>query len=183
MATLQASTSWRYSTPAVVLHWLLAAWIAFMAGLGWFMMTVEHEPGGERWFDLHKSMGLILFALVLLRVLWRLSHRPAPLPASLPRWQVRLSHLTQGLLYLLMLAIPLTGIIGSAYSRAGLLFFGTVLPRWFTPDRSTAHQFFEIHSILVWAMVVLVVLHTLAGLKHLLVDRDAVFGRMWPARR
>ena len=62
-------------------------------------------------------------------------------------------------------------------------FFGTALPRWGEPARATAHQFFEFHEALVWITVVLVVLHVLAGLKHLLVDRDHVFARMWPARR
>src|SRR6185369_4922085 len=71
-STLQrayAPPAWRYSTPAIVLHWLLAALIVFMAALGWSLMEVEHERGGERWFDLHKSIGLIVLLLVALRVL------------------------------------------------------------------------------------------------------------------
>jgi cytochrome b561 len=181
MAASRPSTAWRYSAPAIFLHWLLAALIVFMAALGWWMMTVEHEPGGERWFDLHKSVGLVVFALVLLRVLWRLSHRPEALPAAMPRWQVRLSQLVEGLLYLMMVALPVTGIVGASYSRAGLSFFGMELPRWATPARATAHQFFEIHETLVWVTVALVVLHVLGGVKHL-VDRDRVFDRMWPRR-
>jgi cytochrome b561 len=177
------STPWRYSTPAVFLHWALAILITFMAGLGWFMMTVEDEPGGQRFFDLHKSIGLIVFTLVVLRVLWRLFHKPQPLPTTMPRWQIRLSQLVEGLLYVLMVLLPLTGIIGASYSKAGLAFFGADLPRWVTPQRPVAHQLFEIHSALVWVMVALLVLHVLGGLKHLLIDHDEVFGRMWPARR
>ncbi|MEJ8835041.1 cytochrome b [Ramlibacter sp. AN1133] len=175
--------AWRYSTPAIVLHWLLAALIVFMASLGWWMMTVEDTPGGERFFVLHKSVGLILLALVALRVLWRLAHRPESLPAAVPRWQVLLSGATQAGLYLLMIAVPLTGLLGAMYSRAGLVFFGTDLPRWVAASRPTAKQFFELHETLVWVLVVLVVLHVAGGLKHLLVDRDQVFARMWPARR
>jgi cytochrome b561/membrane-associated phospholipid phosphatase len=178
------SVAWRYSTPAVALHWILALLIAFMAGLGWYMMTIEDSPAGPWYFDLHKSVGLIVAALVVLRILWRLFHRPAPLPASLPRWQVGLSHLTQWLLYAGMVLVPLTGIVGASYSRAGLSFFGLRLPTWVeTPVRATAHQLFEIHGTLVWVLVALVVLHTLGGLKHLLVDRDEVFGRMGWRRR
>lgn len=183
MPATQASTPWRYSTPAVVLHWLLTLLIAFMAALGWFMMSVEEEPGAQRWFDLHRSVGLVVAALVLLRLLWRLFHRPEPLPAGVPPWQAKLSRLVQWLLYLAMVLVPVTGIVGASHTRAGIAFFGTALPRWATPDRATAQQFFQIHSALVWVLVALVVVHTLAGLKHLLVDRDRVFARMWPARR
>lgn len=171
--------SWRYSTPAIVLHWVLAALIVFMAALGWWMMTVEHEPGGERWIALHKSVGLLVFALVLLRLLWRVFHKPAPLPAGVPRWQQQLSHATQVLLYGVMVLLPATGIIGSLYSRLGLAFFGIALPAGVTPNRPGAKQFFGYHEILVWVLVALVVLHVLGGLKHLLLDRDEVFARMW----
>lgn len=182
MAPRQEPVSWRYSTPAIVLHWVLAALIVFMAGLGWWMMTIEHEPQGPWWFGIHRSVGLIVFTLVVLRLLWRAFHRPAPLPSDMPAWQVKVSHWTHWLLYLWMLLLPLTGIIGSEYSRAGLAFFGIPLPAGVTPDRATAHQFFEIHSTLVWLLVILVVLHVLAALKHLVVNRDAVFRRMWPKR-
>ncbi|MBG9386661.1 cytochrome b [Caenimonas sp. DR4.4] len=165
--------------PAIVLHWALALLIVFMLCLGWYMMTVEHEPGGEWYIDLHKSFGLIVFALVLLRVLWRLGHRPEPLPAGTPRWQVAASRWTEGLLYVCMLVMPITGILGSMYSRAGLAFFGVALPAWVTPTRATAKLFFNIHSFTVWILVGLVVLHALGGLKHLLVDKDRVFHRMW----
>ncbi|MFC5497621.1 cytochrome b [Caenimonas terrae] len=171
--------AWRYGRPAIVLHWLLAALIVLMVALGWSMMTIEHGPQGPWYFDLHRSIGLVVFALVLLRIVWRLFHRPAPLPAGLPRWQVALSSVTQGLLYACMVVMPVTGYLGSAYSKAGVRFFGLPLPAWATPARATAHQLFEIHSITVWVLVGLVALHAAGGLKHLLVDRDGVFQRMW----
>ncbi len=179
MKSISPAPEWRYTTPAIVLHWLVAALIVFMTGLGWWMMTVEHEPGGRRWFELHQSIGLLLFALVLLRVLWRLGHRPEPLPADVPAWQVRLSGITQWLLYLLILLMPLTGLFGSLYSKQGIVFFGSSLPHGVTPDRHDAHLLFETHSWLVWVLVALVALHVLGALKHLLVDRDRVFRRMW----
>ena len=180
---MQPSTPWRYSTPAVLLHWLLALLIVFMAGLGWWMMTVEHEPGGRAWINLHQSIGLVVAALILLRVLWRLGHRPEPLPAGVPGWQAKLAHLVQWLLYIAMVLVPATGIIGSLYTKSGLHFFGPATNAGVTPVHDTAEQFFGLHETLVWVMVVLVVLHVLAGLKHLLVDRDRVFQRMWVARR
>ena len=75
---------WRYSRTAIVLHWLLAVLITLTTVIGWRMMLIEHEPGSEQLFDLHKSIGLIIATFVLARVLWRLSHRPEPLPAGRP---------------------------------------------------------------------------------------------------
>jgi cytochrome b561 len=174
--------AWRYGAPAILLHWLLALLIAFMAGLGWYMMEVEHDPGGRWYMDLHKSVGLIVFTLVLLRVLWRLFHKPGPLPAGTPSWQLHLSSLTHGLLYTCMVLLPVTGIIGAEYSRAGLAFFGIPLAAGNAPDRSLSKLFFEIHETLVWVLVALVSLHVIAVLKHALAEGDQVFERMWPAR-
>jgi cytochrome b561 len=180
---IAASRTWRYGAPAIVLHWVLALLIVFMAGLGWYMMSVEREPGGPWYMDLHKSIGLILFVLVLLRVLWRMFHKPEPLPEGVPAWQAQLSSFTQWLLYACMVALPITGIFGAEYSRAGLAFFGIALPAGIAPDRVTSKLFFQIHEFLVWVLVGLVALHVLGALKHLLIDRDLVFNRMWPARR
>src|SRR3569833_658332 len=175
----QTSTDWRYSETAVFLHWLLAVLIAGMAGLGWYMMSIEHAPNAPWYFNLHKSIGLLIFGLVLIRAIWRLGHRPAELPASLPKWEVVAASITQWLMYACMLLQPITGFLGASYSKSGIIFFGIRLPTWRTPNHDTAEQFFEIHETLVWILVALVVLHAAAGLKHLLIDRDRVFQRMW----
>jgi cytochrome b561 len=174
-----SAAEWRYGTPAIILHWLLAVLIAFMAGLGWYMMTIEHTPGGETAIGLHKSIGQSLLLLVALRLVWRALNRPAPLPPGLPAWQARLSQAVEGGLYLCMVLVPITGLLGAGYQRAAVAFFGHALPRWTAPDRPRAELLFQIHSLLVWVTVVLVVLHATAGLKHLMIDRDRVFQRMW----
>lgn len=175
----EEGVSWKYGSVAMLLHWLLAALIVVLLGLGWFMMAIEDDPGSDWYFNLHKSLGLLVLALVALRLLWRMTHRPAPLPASLPRWQVRLSHLTQGALYVAMLAMPLLGLIGASFSKSGVAFFGLPLPAWAVPDHDTAERFFDLHGTLAWVLVALIVLHAAGGLKHLLVDKDGVFQRMW----
>lgn len=183
--TVPASTpaAWRYGMPAIVLHWMLALLIAFMAGLGWYMMTIERTPSGPWYINLHKSVGLIVLVLVVLRVLWRGFHRPAPLPDTLPRWQVRLSSAVQWALYACMVLVPVTGFLGAEHQKSALAFFGYALPRWFAVNRDVAELLFNIHSALVWVLVGLVALHAIAGVKHLFVDRDRVFQRMWFARR
>ena len=170
---------WRYGWPAIFLHWVLALLIAALAGLGWYMMSIEEEPNSGWYFDLHKSFGIVAFALVLLRVWWRSKHRPAALPASLPQWQVKVSSVTQWSLYACMVLMPLTGFIGASYSKKGAVFFGLKVPAWEIPNHDMAEQFFSVHSVLVWVLVSLVALHAAAGLKHVLMDKDGVFQRMW----
>jgi cytochrome b561 len=170
---------WRYAPVAVVLHWLLAALIVGMLVLGFTMVAIEDDPGAEKWFGLHQTLGLVVFVLVLARVAWRIRHRPAELPASVPRWEAIASSVVQWLLYTGMLLLPVTGFLGSSYSRAGITWFGMLVPRWRMADRNTAEALFDVHETIVWCMLALVALHALAGLKHALVDCDRVFQRMW----
>ena len=181
--SLVSQADWRYSRPAMLLHWGVAILLTAMAALGWFMMTIEDDPGSVWYFDLHKSFGLVFAALVALRLVWRLTHRPEALPATLPAWQLRLAHWTQFLLYVLMVLMPLTGYLGASYSKKGLQLFGISTPHWTLPNHDLAEQFYGIHSLLIWVIVALVVVHVLGGLKHLLIDKNAVFHRMWFAPR
>ena len=107
---------------------------------------------------------------------WR--HRPEPRPAG-PVWEARLASATHGLLYLLMVALPITGYVGASYSKAGVQWFGIATPRWAAPDHDTAELFFSAHEVLLWTLVALVALHVAGALKHALVDRDGSFRRMW----
>ena len=89
--------SWRYSRTAIALHWLLAILMTCTAAIGWRMMWIRRQPGSEQWFDLHKSIGLVIAALVIVRVLWRLTHRPEPLPPG-PAWHAQLAGVSHVLL-------------------------------------------------------------------------------------
>ena len=173
-----SSLAWRYSRTAVALHWGIALLIAFMAALGWYMMSIEDEPGSGWYFNLHKSLGIVTALLVALRIGWRSLNRPEPLAAAIPKWQRQLSQATQGLLYLLMVLVPIAGYVGASYSKNGVQWFGLATPQWALPDHDRAEQFFDIHSALVWVLVALVGLHVLGALKHLLIDRNGVFQRM-----
>lgn len=183
-ATPSASTfEWRYSRTAIALHWSIALLIAFMAALGWYMMSIEDEPGSGSYFNLHKSLGITMALLLAARIGWRLLNRPDPLSAAVPKWQRKLAQATQGLLYLLMVLVPAAGYLGASYSKKGAQWFGLATPQWALPDHDLAEQFFDIHSVLVWVLVVLVGLHVLGALKHLLIDHDGVFQRMLVKRR
>ena len=178
-----APPPWRYSAVARALHWILALLIVFTAALGWRMLFIEKEPGAEQWFDLHRSIGLTIFTLVALRLVWRLTHRPEPLPDDMPAWQVKLAGVTHWLLYVLMVVIPITGYLGASLTKAGVAWFGGATPRWTEPDHDLAEQLFGIHGTLVWVLVALVALHVAGALKHWLVDKDGTFRRMGFSRR
>ena len=173
------SKNWRYSPTSVALHWLLAILIVGMIGVGWYMLSIEDEPGSGQFFTLHKSIGIVVLALVAWRLMWRLGHPPAPLPVSVPAWQVRASKASHRLLYAAMIAMPLLGLAGSAYSKRGIEFFGLAIPRAVTPNDGLAETLFTAHSVVAWVLVALIAIHVLAALKHLIVNRDGVFERMW----
>ena len=174
-----ASKPFRYTPTAVALHWLLAILLIGMIGVGWYMMSIEDEPGSEWLFSLHKSVGSVILALVAWRALWRLWHPPVPLPVSVPAWQTTASRVSHRLLYAAMIAMPLLGLMGSALSKSGIAFFGLSIPRAVAPNHDLAEALFTAHSVVAWALAALITVHVIAAFKHLIVNRDGVFQRMW----
>lgn len=170
----------RYSRPALFFHWVLAVLVPFQIGLGWYMLSIEGSPGSAAYFALHVSLGLTATVLIALRLLWRLRNRPHPLPHDIPAWQAKTAGLTHVLMYVLLLAMPVTGYLGAAVSGDALAYFGLPLPAWATTNDVLKEQLFTLHGFIAWALVVLVVLHVGGAFKHLLIDKDGVFGRMWP---
>jgi cytochrome b561 len=180
-----ARAAWHYHRIAITLHWTLALLLTATTLVGWYMMSIEHELGSDRYFDLHKSVGIVIALLVAARIAWRLSTRPQELPAGVAIWQVKLAKSTQALLYVLMVLMPVTGYLGASFTKTGVQLFGLATPHWALPDHARAEQLFGIHSVLIWVLVALVGLHVLGALKHLMWDKDGVFQRMWfsPAGR
>lgn len=170
----------RYGNPAIFFHWTLAVLVTALVGLGWYMMSVEEEPGSEWLFGLHISLGLTAAALIVMRLFWRLRHEPAALPSSLPVWQVKASRYTHKLLYLLLILMPSTGYLGASFSGDGVAYFGVPTLVWASKNDLLKEQFFTIHSWIAWILVAAIALHVLAALKHMFLDRDGVFERMWP---
>lgn len=162
----------------VVLHWVLALSLLAQLALGWWMLDIPKSPPGLRagWFNLHKSIGLTIFLIVLAQIAWRV-RQPVPGHSTLPAWQRRAARLTHGLLYLCMLVIPLSGYLGSTFTRYPVRYFGVVLPDW-NRDWPAAKQLMSnIHLAAVWLFMALVALHVAAALWHWW-QRDGVSSRM-----
>jgi cytochrome b561 len=174
-----SKTPWQFSSFAVSVHWGSVLVLALVAALGFYMMSIEDDPGAGWYFAQHKSWGLVFALLLVARLAWRLFNRPAPFPLKMPRWQEWLASGTQLLLYVLMVLMPLTGYLGASYSEHGVQLFGTNLPVWAVANHDTAEWFLDIHSAMIWMLVTLVAIHVAGALKHLLLDRDGTFTRMW----
>lgn len=174
----------RYTGTAVALHWLIAALVFGQLALGWWMIEIPKDPPGGRaeWFNLHKSIGLTIALLVFLRLGWRIAHPPAPLPASVPPWQALAARANHALLYGCLLVMPLSGYLGSSFTRYPIKYFGVVLPKWGWEDHVLKDICSQVHYATVWILMGLIAIHVAAALNHLLIERDGVFGRMWPAR-
>jgi cytochrome b561 len=164
----------RYDRVQIILHWLIALIIFFMIGLGLYMVELpkqsELPPGEESvrafYFLLHKSMGLTVAMLIILRVVWRLTHKAPPLPDTVPKWQQRAAGLAHGALYVVMLAMPITGYLQSIYSKYDTMFWGIVLPRMAEADKIAREQFTEVHEVLAFLFIGLIALHIIAAIKH-----------------
>ncbi len=181
----------RYTRLAMVFHWLVALGIAANFLIVW---TVDSLPkSAERpLIDLHKSIGLTVLGLAIMRVLWRYANPPPPMPADYKRWERLLAHAAHYSLYALIFLMPLTGWIhDSAWKGAAgnpLKLYG-VIP-WFRlgfitdQDPATKEKihdtFAQIHGALGWVLLALIALHVAGALKHQFVDRKAELQRMLP---
>ena len=179
-ATLRNTDRW--GPVSQLLHWLIVLLITMMAVVGLVMVELPPTPKYFWVYDLHKSTGLLLLALVLLRLGWRLyAGAPAPLP-EVPAWQRRLATATHALLYLLILAMPLSGwLYDSASGLRPLRWYGLFdVPRLSAPDEGTADLALAAHEWLFWVLLVLVIAHAGAALYHHLFRNDATLARMLP---
>ena len=169
----------RYTNVAILLHWLVAALVVAQFPLGWWMQEIAKQPPGPRVeaFNLHKSMGLLIAALMLARIAWRLGHRAPPLE-PMPRWQSRLAHATHFLFYAVLVALPVTGYLGSAFSGFPVKFFGITLPAWAAKNAGLKDGMSAAHLWLAWTLAIVFAAHMAGVVKHTFIERDGLLRRM-----
>lgn len=169
----------RYTGTAVSLHWLIAALIICAFTLGWIMTDLEVSPLKLRMFNWHKWVGVTILLLAIVRLLWRLTHKP-PAMLPMPAWQRIAAKTLHAVLYVLLLLQPLSGWVYSNAAGYQVVYLGLVpLPNLVAKDKATADVLMERHEFLGWCLLVVVSLHILAALKHHFVDGDATLKRMW----
>ena len=170
----------RYSRTAVFLHWLVAALVAIQVPLGWAMQAIAKSPPGARAdaFNLHKSFGMTIAVLVLVRLAWRAGHRPPAWPAHWAWWQQGLALANHAALYVLLLGMATTGYLGSAFSGYPVRYFGVVLPSWAARDDALKAFFSSAHEVMAWLLVAAFVLHVAGAVVHWRRERGSLAGRM-----
>jgi cytochrome b561 len=172
-----------YSSTAKSLHWLMALLFFGMLALGFYMTGLSLSPQKLQLYSWHKWAGITVFLLALFRLAWRISHTPPDLPDTMSRAAKWLAHSGHWVLYLLMLAIPLSGWLMSSAKGFQTVWFGIVpIPDLLSRDRELGNLLAEVHGLLNWAFIALLSGHILAALMHQFINKDRLLERMLPAR-
>ena len=171
----------RYTPVAIGLHWLMAVALVGTFALGFYMYDLPFSPHKLRLFSWHKWAGVTIFALLLFRIFWRLTHRPPALPAAMPLWQQRLAEATHLALYGLMIAIPLSGWLMSSAKGFQTVWFGVLpIPDLLDKNEELGKLLQIVHQSLNILLALTVFAHVGAALKHHFINRDDVLRRMLP---
>ena len=182
----------RYSAVAILLHWASALGVLVLIGLGLTMTHAALAPLRQfQLYQWHKSVGVTVLALTVLRLLWRLTHRPPPHPVGMPARERRAAAAAHHLLYLLLVGLPLTGwaVVSLSPFNIPTVLYGLVpwphLPlAAHVPDPAAAEGLLkQVHALGAWFLAALLAVHVAAALRHHFLLRDDVLRRMLPGRR
>jgi cytochrome b561 len=178
----------RYNGISIALHWILAIALVAIFVVGLYMADLPFSPQRLKLYNWHKWAGISILFLSIVRLAWRLTHRPPGLPQSIelgmPRWQLQAYHATHFLLYALFFIVPLVGWAYSSAAGFPIVVFGVLpLPDFVEANKALAEVIKPWHQISAFALAGVVVLHVAAALKHHWIDRDGLLQRMLPGRR
>lgn len=184
---MPATAAPRYTFTAMFFHWLLGLGLIGLLGFGWYMVGLPFSPTKLKYINWHKWAGVTILTLSVLRLLWRLTHRPPALPAkmaaAMPSWQHVAHNGVHYLLYALFFAVPLMGWAYSSAAGFPIVWFSVLqLPDFVSPNPQLAEALKPWHMWLAYTLAALIALHIAAALKHQLIDRDGLLRRMWPGR-
>lgn len=178
------NTADRWGSISQLLHWLIVILLLVIAYIGLTMGDLPNGPRKINIYALHKSIGLTLLALVVVRLAWRLYAGAPDAVPNTPRWQHRLAAFTHLAIYALLFAIPLSGWVLNSSAGYPLQWFKLInLPAIAGKDEGLHHLAEDLHETLFWALVVLVVAHVAAAFYHHVFQNDDTLRRMLPGRR
>lgn len=168
-----------YTVTARTLHWITATLVLIQLPLGLVIANQWGGPWQDQLYNLHRSIGVLVIPIILVRFVYRWGHPPAPLPADMPPMQQLAAHVNHWLLYGLLMAQPFLGWIGTSAFPAPIVVFGLFeLPPIWPPDRPFSDRVLLVHSLVALAIATLVVMHIAAAIYHHFVRKDDVLARM-----
>jgi len=171
----------RYGAVAQGFHWLIAALVLTTVVIALYMTGLPLSPEKIKTYNLHKSIGVTILVLALLRLAWRLVSPPPALPAAMAGWERAAAGASHLALYGLLLAQPVIGIFHSSAASFPVVVFGAVtLPSVTAPDKELKETLEALHSWLGWAFIALICLHVAAALRHHFIVKDDILRRMLP---
>jgi len=171
----------RYTPTAISLHWLIALLIFAAFPLGLYMHDLSLSPTKLRLYSYHKWIGVTIFMLAILRLWWRARHPVPTLPLTMKRWEKLAAHGTHHTIYLLLFIIPLSGWLMSSAKGFQTVWFGVLpLPDLVGKDKALGATLENMHSILNYGLLALVLAHIGAALKHHFFVHDDVLTRILP---
>jgi cytochrome b561 len=177
--TFRAPGEPAYTPTARLLHWLTAVIVVTLIAVGLVMTRMPEGPAQTVLFDLHRSIGWLVLPLVLVRLLYRLTHPPAPLPSDIPAIQRFAAEASHWLLYAALIAQPMIGWLGmSTYGHPIRFFWLFDIPNIWPKNEPLSEKLFVLHDYLGYALALLICGHVGAALFHHFVRRDAVLMRM-----
>ena len=175
------SNSSAYHPVSKSFHWAVALLLLCQIPLGFYMEGLALSPDKLEAYALHKSVGLTIWAAMILRVAWRLIQGRPPMPADMSRVVRILAKAAHVLMYLLLLLMPMSGwLVSSAANMAPSWFGFFQLPLIVEPDPQRAEDFAEMHEIQAFILITLIVLHIGAAVYHHLLRKDGVLRNMLP---
>jgi cytochrome b561 len=172
----------RYSSAQKLLHWTMAVLIVLMVAIGLTMTNLGEGPLTNTLYELHKSLGIVVLTLALIRIAVRWT-RSAPPLEPMPEWQRKAAYASHYSMYALIVLVPLMGWIATSYCCKPVKLFWTVpvsLPIPDAPTMEAARPLFLIHFTLAFTLAAIATIHVTAALHHHFVRRDATLRRMLP---
>jgi cytochrome b561 len=179
------NTGDRYGAVAKAFHWLTLLMLIGSFTIAYSMVDMRISPRKLELYSWHKWVGVTIFLIVILRLAWRLRNPAPPLPPSTSPLQRRLAALSHGLLYTILIVMPLTGWVMSSARNLPLVYLGLIeIPSPFGVNEALGNVLRAVHFYLSWALLFFVGVHVLAALQHHFILRDDILRRMlpWPVR-
>ncbi|MFA6303369.1 MAG: cytochrome b [Legionella sp.] len=162
---------------AIVLHWFMAVLIIGLLGVGLYMVDLPISAEKLKLYGQHKEFGLLVLALVILRLFWRFINTTPQL--NIPLWEAIAARAAHWALYIFMFAMPITGWLQTSAAGLPPSFFGLfTLPSLVAPNEDLRSLFATIHEWLAYGLIATICLHTAAALKHHFIDKDDILKRM-----